>query len=187
MGRLGVQKEEVFQAAGELERRGVTVTVANIRQELGTGSYSTLLPLINDYQTAKRAHAQQSTPLPALPGEILEASARFAQGLWDMAARLADARIKEIEMVARERESEFDKLMQSKEEELSQAHKDIQSIETQLEDVTKKYEIANQKSLVLEGEKQALLGQLKEKESENRQLIERAAKAEHEAQLSRKR
>ena len=185
MGRLGVQKLDVFNACDELIQKGIPVTVANVRQELGTGSYSTLLPLIGEFQTAKKSETS-ARALPALPVTVAEASNRFIAELWGAAARLAEERVREIEEKAKAREADLLSQIELKTEELKAAHKDIQLIETELGEVKANFEEARQAAVLIEGEAVSLRNQMKEKDREIQKLIERAARAEEALALSKK-
>ena len=59
MARLGVTKDDVFAACKTLLKEGANLTVANVREELGTGSYTTLLPLIDAFKASSPAASRR--------------------------------------------------------------------------------------------------------------------------------
>lgn len=178
MARPGIQKDDVFAAIEELSRKGVPTTVANVRQELGTGSYSTLLPLITEYQTLKRAEPEPLRALPAMPSEIAEAATKFITDLWAMAAEHADTRVRELEAKAAAREAEQGEALKAKTEELNQAFTDIQKLEAELETLKSVHEASEKRASGLEVERDLLTNQLKELGEGLKAAQERSAVAE---------
>jgi chromosome segregation ATPase len=75
MGRVGVDFQQVSSAALELIRRGQPVTVDNVRIELGgTGSKSTIAPLLKRWRTEQEAQLAEQ---PALPQYLLQSVQRL--------------------------------------------------------------------------------------------------------------
>jgi chromosome segregation ATPase len=81
MARIGIGYEQVSKAASDLANEGHAVTVDNVRQRLGgTGSKSTIAPLLKRWKTA---NAGEIGTQPALPIDLL----RSVQRLYDEVAR----------------------------------------------------------------------------------------------------
>lgn len=75
MGRSGIDFQQVSSAAFELMRRGQPVTVDNVRIELGgTGSKSTIAPLLKRWRAEEEA---RSAAQPALPQYLLQSVQRL--------------------------------------------------------------------------------------------------------------
>ena len=65
MARSGISREKIFEAASAVETRGESVTIANVRRELGdTGSFTTIHAALKDWREEHR---------PAAPPAISEA------------------------------------------------------------------------------------------------------------------
>ena len=104
MGRTGITKEQVYEAAAALSGEGISPTVQSVRERIGTGSYST----ISGYLTAWRDEhaAQVPANIPDRPEKVEKA---FEQ-VWATAALAAqegvDIERKALEDARREMEQE---------------------------------------------------------------------------------
>ncbi len=87
MGRAGVTLLDIENAARQLQGRGKTPTVDNIRELLGTGSKSTIIQHLKTWKS-KNNEAQGN-----LPTELLS----LVTGLWERINNKAEQRITEIE------------------------------------------------------------------------------------------
>jgi chromosome segregation ATPase len=186
MARLGVTKEDVFSACAALMKEGVTITVANVRQELGTGSYTTLLPLIDDFKNNIQSEANLKDEIPSLPLEIKEMSQNLIQDLWWQAALQAQKRGEEVSRKFEKEIEELRKELASKAEELSQAMTDIKTLEEETDRLKKEVSQFATVQSAKDGETALLKTQLKEKESEIKTYLERAVSAEKELEYVNK-
>lgn len=84
MGRIGVSYIEVENVATELQSRGISPTVDNVREALGTGSRSTIAPYLKQWRN------KQSV---GLPPELVT----MIKELYQQLQQAADLRINEIE------------------------------------------------------------------------------------------
>ncbi|MCP4406347.1 MAG: hypothetical protein GY807_00995 [Gammaproteobacteria bacterium] len=84
MGRAGISKKQVFEAAGALTDEGVSATVQAVRQRIGSGSFSTISAHLADW---KAEHAGQvPANIPDMPEKVTLA---FAQ-VWAVAGSVRD-------------------------------------------------------------------------------------------------
>ena len=133
MARLGITKEDVFAACKTLLKEGANLTVANVREELGTGSYTTLLPLIDAFKTSFKETAEQAAAgtqgLPILPVDLNDQGSRFIQDIWWTASTEANKRIEEVSTQFKKELAEIAAQLAAKAEELNQAVTDITRFE----------------------------------------------------------
>lgn len=182
MARLGVTKDDVFAACKTLLKAGANLTVANVREELGTGSYTTLLPLIDAFKVSIKETSEQvadgASSLPALPAEISDHGSKFIQDIWWQATMQASKKIDELSAQFKKELADMTQLLAAKTEELSQVAGDITKLEKEADvlkaDTEKKDQVLNQK----EGEIKLLKTQLKEKDDEVKLYLERSVAAE---------
>lgn len=182
MARLGVTKDDVFAACKTLLKDGVSLTVANVREELGTGSYTTLLPLIDAFKTsfkeAAGKEAETAASLPALPIELNDQGSQFIQDIWWQATAQAQKRIEEVSEKFKKEISDISTQLSTKTEELGQAVTDITRLEKETEQVKTESEERGGTIHSKDGEIKLLKTQLKEKDDELKSYLERAVSAE---------
>lgn len=181
MARLGITKEDVFAACKTLLKEGVNLTVANVREELGTGSYTTLLPLIDSFKASMKetieASADGNLP-PAMPSDIHDQGSKFIQDIWWQATTEANKKIEEISTQFKKELSDLLVQITAKTEELDQAVADITRLEKDSDQLKSESEEKERALQQKEGEITLLKSQLKGKESEIKVYLERAVGAE---------
>lgn len=181
MGRLGVTKDDVFAACKTLLKGGAHLTVANVREELGSGSYTTLLPLIDSFKAAHKETAEKAADgggLPALPVDLGDQGSKFIQDIWWQATAQANKRIEEVSTQFKKELVEMKTQLDAKAEELAQALTDITRAEKDF-GATKAESDEKTKGLAQkDGEVGLLKSQLKDKDQELKALLERAIGAE---------
>lgn len=185
-GRFGVSKNDVFSACEQLLKSGGFVTIANVRKELGTGSYSTLAPLVAEWKSTSEQSATELKEIPGVPNELSELGQKFVADLWMESSLIVQRKIEELE---KKHKDERDKLvsdLEAKTTELNQAIEDIKSIEQQCDDLQKSLQDNQAKIHQKDGEISLLKEQLKKKESDAAALLERAVRAEKDAESKRK-
>ena len=180
MARLGVTKEDVFSACKALLKEGMTITVANVREELGTGSYTTLLPLIDDFKATASNEAALQEEVPQLPKDLSDMGSSFIKDLWWQAALSAQKRVDEVEKTFLAQIDELKKELLGKNEELSQAMSDIKGFESEIDKIKKDTLEKDKLTIQKDGEVSLLKVQLKEKDDEVKKYLERAVSAEKE-------
>lgn len=82
---VGLEKK-VRTAAVELEKNGIRITNANIREKIGGGSFRDIGPLVKALLAEKSAREKAETAVPEMPEEIAELATAF----WQEAFRAAD-------------------------------------------------------------------------------------------------
>jgi chromosome segregation ATPase len=82
MGRPGITKEQVWEAADALVQEGLTPTVKAVRERVG-GSFSTVTPYLAEWREANEG--RQAAEMPALPEAVTQASRQ----IWVAALRSA--------------------------------------------------------------------------------------------------
>jgi chromosome segregation ATPase len=182
MARLGVTKDDVFAACKTLLKEGANLTVANVREELGTGSYTTLLPLIDAFKASFKETPEKvadgANALPALPAEISDHGSKFIQDIWWQASAQTSKKIDEISAQFKKELADMAQLLAAKTEELSQAVSDITKLEKEAESLKADVEAKGQGLNQKEGEIKLLKTQLKEKDDEVKLYLERSVAAE---------
>lgn len=81
----GLEKK-VRSAAGELEKSGIRITNANIREKIRGGSFRDIGPLVKALLAEKSAREKAETAVPDMPEEIAE----LATAIWEGAYRATD-------------------------------------------------------------------------------------------------
>lgn len=182
MARLGVTKDDVFAACRALLKEGVNLTVANVREELGTGSYTTLLPLIDAFKTTLKEEEQKAQAgdggMPSLPGELSDEGSKFIQDIWWQATTYAQKRIEEVSAQFKKELADLSAQLAAKTEETDQALADITRLEKELEQVKAESDAKGGELLQKDGEIKLLKSQLKDKDEELKSYLERAVAAE---------
>ena len=79
MARHGITKAQVFAAADDLANEGVRPTVKLVRERIGTGSFSTITPLLNDWNSERGDDRVRS--IPEMPEGVLSS----CRSLWAVA------------------------------------------------------------------------------------------------------
>jgi hypothetical protein len=149
MARPGISEEHVTLAAEALLREGLEPTVANVRERIGSGSYSTINAHLGKW---RQANAQrQPAHLPDMPPSVMTA---FRQ-IWALAWENTQA------VVATEREA-LETMRKQLLQEKKELEEEIQRLETEHER--------------LDGEctatKQALEAERSARESAEKQTVE---------------
>ena len=185
-GRSGVSKSDVFYACEQLVKSGGIVTIANVRKELGTGSYSTLAPLVAEWKNSSEQSALEAKELPGVPGELSELGQKFVADLWMESSLIVQRKIEDLEKKHAEELAKLTSSLDAKTTELNQAIEDIKSMEQQCEELQQSQQELQTKTHQKDGEISLLKDQLKKKEEESTALLERAVRAEKDAEIKRK-
>ena len=92
MARPGITQEQVFEAATALQDEGTVPTVQSVRERIGSGSYTTITPMLNAWRDehAKSAPAH----VPDIPETVRGLLGRFGRQpalprkpIWTQSAR----------------------------------------------------------------------------------------------------
>ena len=180
MARLGVTKEDVFAACAVLKERGVTVTVANVRAELGTGSYTTLLPLIQEFheQGKKAAAPTVSGRMPETPKVLAEMAAGLVGSIWTQAWETAQAEIHALKAEWEKADAARAQALAEQSEALNQALTDLKRGEAEAERLNAELSSAQEAGHKKDAELSVLRQTLATRETEFKATLERAIGAE---------
>lgn len=96
MARMGVQYEDVVEAALQLQRQGDSPTIQRIRDWLGTGSFTT----ISEHLKQWRDNQRNATPLQQETQELPSSLINMAQQLWQQACLEADEKLQSYQQQA---------------------------------------------------------------------------------------
>lgn len=96
MARMGVQYEDVVEAALQLQRQGDNPTIQRIRDWLGTGSFTT----ISEHLKQWRDNQRNATPLQQETQELPSGLINMAQQLWQQACLEADEKLQSYQQQA---------------------------------------------------------------------------------------
>lgn len=160
MGREAVSKEAVFAAANELNEAKEKVLVSSVRAKIGRGSNTTIAPFVKEWFNTQKKEEQTPEVITELPPqEIIDLSVQGAQEgasrVWAIAKKLADEKLS-TERAAMEQERV------THAEDLNDAIKTGDMIQTELEDALERIELITAKAneaaetAALEIEKQIL-------------------------------
>jgi hypothetical protein len=180
MARLGVTKDDVLAACEALKTRGVTVTVANVRAELGTGSYTTLLPLIQEFHQREKAGigaAPQGRPPETSPA-LSELGAGFIAQLWTQAWQEAQKEMNAREEKWQAEREESARVATNQAEALAQALSDLKHLEAEQEHLHAELTESQASGHKKDAELILLRNQLGVREAEAKVTLERAVSAE---------
>jgi ATP-dependent Zn protease len=190
MARIGVSKDDVFAACKTLLKDGRNLTVANVREELGTGSYTTILPFIDQFRISIKEAIEKSTDsssgIPALPNDLGDLGSKFIQDLWWQATNHAQKRVDEMTLKFKKEVGEIKDALDAKVEELGQAVSDITHLEKDFELAQRLGEERMRSLSEKDGEISLLKAQLKEKDQESKAYLERAIAAEKKLEFTQK-
>jgi len=119
MARAGVTYHDVSQAAAKLSQQNRTITVDSVRETLGTGSKSTIAPLLKTWKAKQEGTVEEKQS--GLPSELLST----VKGLYLGMQQQADAN---VEAIRSQSKSEIEKLNQK----LIEIQKANETLSTQL-------------------------------------------------------
>lgn len=185
MGRLGVTKEDVFTACGVLLSSGMPITVANVRGELGTGSYSTLSPLIDSFKNSHKEN-EESKKNSELPDDIADLGSKMLQEIWLESTRIRNKKIEEISTEFSKKNNELSKELMIKTDEYNGAVNDIKKLESEIDSLKIEIQNSEKNAAAKDGEINLLKIQAEQRDIEIKKLIERAAAAERELEIKSK-
>lgn len=88
---MAISKEQIFEVADALDRDGQNPTLANVRKQLGSGSFTTISEAMNEWRTRK-ANRAAPTREPT-PQTITEKLSEMGGELWAVALEMANNRL----------------------------------------------------------------------------------------------
>jgi len=88
---MAITTEEVKAAADLIAAKtGKTPTVAAVRAQLGTGSFSTITPILREWTEAQAPPTVAASPAEPAPQSVIDCLAAVAPQVWTIAADLAN-------------------------------------------------------------------------------------------------
>lgn len=124
MGRVGIEYEDVANAAHQLQGKELNLTVDNIRSVLGTGSKSTIAAHLRAWKSQQGIIQASDTTIPA---ELLS----LVKGLWERIRETANNQISEYR-------NEFSTEVKKIQEQLSQSQQQNTFLESQIHELEEK-------------------------------------------------
>jgi len=100
---MALAKEDIWQAADELDDEGINPTLQAVRKKLGRGSYTTIQEAMKEWKDRQTPNAP---PPEAPPEDVSEAAAQAGATIWWLALDAALKRLEgERQQLAAEREA----------------------------------------------------------------------------------
>jgi chromosome segregation ATPase len=88
---MAITKEQVFQAADELNAAGHDPSVAKVRKVLNHGSYTTINTMMKEWR--KLRSPEENSPREPAPQAVIDKSHALSHEVWAVALELANARL----------------------------------------------------------------------------------------------
>lgn len=153
MARTGITKDQVAAAADAIKARGQTPTIAAIRNEIGSGSFTTIAQHLASWKNEAQEAAEQDQPLPeAVENAALQAIAT----IWRVAMNMAGEDAKRIKIQHDEETAELRGQLDEALEEVSKLEAQNGTVEAQLAKTTAELQAQAQEHMRLLGEVTAL-------------------------------
>ncbi|MEI8039361.1 MAG: DNA-binding protein [Verrucomicrobiota bacterium] len=89
---MAVTKEKIFAIADELDANGQNPTLAQVRKQLGSGSFTTISEAMTEWK-ARKAAKEAPAPSESLPPAAAERLGELGAEIWCMALDLATGRL----------------------------------------------------------------------------------------------
>ncbi|WP_445361897.1 DNA-binding protein [Microbulbifer sp. EKSA005] len=124
MARTGVTYLDIFEAAKAIKARGEEPTVDRVRAHLGTGSKSTIAPLLKRW----KSESSSSTDISGLPKDLVEA----LKGLHQRIQGDADQRVEQVQQEFEAKELEITERLNEAQETSSKQTALIRELEQKL-------------------------------------------------------
>ena len=138
MARPGITPEQVLQTIQQLESEGVEATVTAIRERLGTGSFTTISQVLQNWRQ-DRARISRP-PVPELPDQV----AGLFRQLWAESWRAADAvAAAEREAAAQERAA-AEAQAQEMQGEITRLEQAMAALQTETDELAAAHAVTNQ-------------------------------------------
>lgn len=88
---MAITAEQVYAAADSIAKTtGKTPTVAAVRAHLGTGSFSTITPILREWTEAQAPPTVTASPAEPAPQAVVDCLVAMAPQVWTIAADLAN-------------------------------------------------------------------------------------------------
>lgn len=129
MARAGVTYYDVTKAAETIKAGDQEPTVDRVREQLGTGSRSTIAPLLKRWRSDNDGDAEVS----GLPHDLVD----VVKSLHERVQQMADQRIEQARQ-------EFETLNDERQERLTEANSTLVQLSSRQQDMEKQIELLNE-------------------------------------------
>lgn len=119
MARTGITKDQVAAAADAIKARGQTPTIAAIRQEIGSGSFTTIAQYLAAWKNEAQEAAEQEQPLPE---SVENAALQAIATIWRVAMNVAGEDTKRLKI-------QHDEELAEMRQQLDEALKEVAELE----------------------------------------------------------
>lgn len=147
MGRTGITSNDVSNAIAKLQGKNINLTVDNIRDELGTGSKTTIAKYLREWKSKNEI---TNTDEAGMPLEVLQ----FVRGLWDKFRENANSDIQTYKEQADIKINEAQQAYLQKQQAYTQLQSDFHALE----------EKAHQQEITIESQKAEMNAQTNDNE-----------------------
>lgn len=96
---MAITREDIIQAATDLQSNGINPSMAAVRDRLGGGSFATISPVLREWKEGKE---QRATVAIEMPGEAKTAIDRAGADIWRIITGLATERLTKVQNDAEE-------------------------------------------------------------------------------------
>lgn len=134
-------EKKVRAAAVELEKEGIRITNAAIRERLGGGSFRDISPIVKAINAEREARIKAESEVPDMPEDVAE----LATAMWEAAYRAAD----EVAAADRRAHAEEVKTLRN---EVAERENDIATVEEELDEALARADAAEKANTEHEGQ-----------------------------------
>lgn len=167
----GINKDQIFAVAEELDLAGKSPTLAAVRKALGGGSYTTISEAMTEWK-AKKAAKESPLREPA-PHAVSEQLNEFGLEIWALALELANGRLASeraaLETARAQLEAETVEAAELADQvsaELEAAHSKVLGLESEKAELAK--EIQSAKEQLIEANQRVIIAETRAIEIEKR-------------------
>lgn len=138
-------KDKIFNICETLKQSGINPTAEKVRNELGSGSFTTISPIVREWRDTQ----SKTETVPAIPPEAQNAVTQATALIWKIAT---DHQTEAINAVRQE----CNRIEQEALAERDEALKEIQFLESQLQTLKTNLETVEKQNLTITTEKASL-------------------------------
>ncbi|NJL25222.1 MAG: hypothetical protein HC902_08615 [Calothrix sp. SM1_5_4] len=178
MSKEAQRQESVFEACRRVIERGLPLTARNVRDELGGGSFTTLVPHINAYRSKISGETAIRGSLPPPPQELENLTKKMTLELWLKVRMINEAEIKESTAKFERRLASLQADLDLAKEEVAGHAAEIQKLEEAFSISENRLQEQRRRLAEKEGQIQLVTSQLEQRDLEIKALLERAIRAE---------
>jgi chromosome segregation ATPase len=178
MAKGNLREEHTFNACQRVIDKSLPLTARNVRDELGGGSFTTLVPLLNKFRQKLNSESSSRVNLPPLPQEIENFAKKMLNDLWAKFHLNTESEKKDIEAKYERRLAHLQVELSDAREEVAGHSAEIEKLEEQLQVAESELEKTRRSLAEKDGQVKLIMKQLSERDEELKALLERAARAE---------